>query len=850
MDDPIPQPCGCEPGEAGFATPRPLVNPPGQPALKARVGDHGAFLESLLDDVIRAPQLDGLKIREGDDFTIGLLDAWAVTLDVLTFYQERIANEGYLGTATERRSVLELARSIGYELSPGVAAEAHLAFGLDLAGGQAGAPGLPEAMRLDAGLAAQSIPGPGESPATFETVEPIEARAAWNSVGARLTEAPRLGTGTTEIWLAGIEAGLKRGDHILLVGGDRRKDRKSELWDVRPVETVTLDPGRDRTHVTWREPLGSTKPAMDAAAGDGTLEVWHLGASARLFGAAAPDVRSLHRDIRVAYQQSDPDDAVEWDDLKIGKIPGAKLDKDGTGGTVQIEGAQPLVEGDWLVFARAAYVELYDVVSAAENSAEAFTLTGKTTLTRLRGENLKSKFNSHVRDTALWRATRRFVIAEPPAPPTVSGATVELERLVPGLKPGQTVAVSEALPPPAPPGVPPVKILPGEVLTIKTVVQNAASTTITFDRALARAYPRAAFRAHFNVARSTHGAAREEVLGSGSAALAFQTFTLSGKPLTYVSAETASGRATTLQIWVNRLLWREVESFVGQPPDAKIYVTRRADDGTVTIVFGDGINGARLPSGSENIVARYRVGIGAPGWVHDRQIALLMTRPLGLSDVFNPAPSTGGADPEPRDAARASAPGTVTALGRIVSLSDFEDFALGFAGIAKARAARLWTGHGWLAHLTVASVSGAPLPPKDPLLETLRKAIDRARDITQSFRVDDHRPCKVRMDLKLKAAPDRRYDDVRDALALKLATAFGRAAQGLAHPITSSAIMALAHSVPGVVAIDLDKLEDDHGNVLANGGLIALPARMSGTAVLPADLLLLDQLNIIRMDQP
>ena len=46
-------------------------------------------------------------------------------LDVLTFYQERIANEGYLRTATERRSMLELARAIGYELSPGVAASTY-----------------------------------------------------------------------------------------------------------------------------------------------------------------------------------------------------------------------------------------------------------------------------------------------------------------------------------------------------------------------------------------------------------------------------------------------------------------------------------------------------------------------------------------------------------------------------------------------------------------------------------------------------------------------------------------------------------------------------------------------------
>ena len=57
---------------------------------------------------------------------------------MLTFYQERIANEGYLRTAAERRSVLELARAIGYELNPGVAAGTFLAFSVETAPGAPG----------------------------------------------------------------------------------------------------------------------------------------------------------------------------------------------------------------------------------------------------------------------------------------------------------------------------------------------------------------------------------------------------------------------------------------------------------------------------------------------------------------------------------------------------------------------------------------------------------------------------------------------------------------------------------------------------------------------------------------
>src|SRR3712207_4233645 len=124
-----------------------------------------ARLSSSREGALRA-----FRTRDDEDFAIALLDAWATVADVLTFYQERIANESYLRTATERVSLLHLARLIGYELRPGVAAGTFLAFTLE------DAPGSPGEVTLDVGTRVQSLPGPGEQPQTFETVEQIEAR--------------------------------------------------------------------------------------------------------------------------------------------------------------------------------------------------------------------------------------------------------------------------------------------------------------------------------------------------------------------------------------------------------------------------------------------------------------------------------------------------------------------------------------------------------------------------------------------------------------------------------------------------------------------------------------------------
>src|SRR5262249_32904512 len=128
--------CGCCLGLTSF-TPVKLVNRPGLSAVAYRVGTQPLFKRSMLAALSSSAHraLASLTTRAGDDFCMALLDAWAWVADVLTFYQERIANESYLPTATERRSLLELARLIGYELGPGVAASAWVAFTLETAPG-------------------------------------------------------------------------------------------------------------------------------------------------------------------------------------------------------------------------------------------------------------------------------------------------------------------------------------------------------------------------------------------------------------------------------------------------------------------------------------------------------------------------------------------------------------------------------------------------------------------------------------------------------------------------------------------------------------------------------------------
>lgn len=248
--------CGCCEG-ISTETPLTIFNRPGLSAIAYRVGTHAQFKESLIARLsgLNDPALRKLTTRDDDDFTIALLDAWAIVGDVLTFYQERIANEAYLRTATERLSILELASLINYQLRPGVAASTYLAFTLEEARGALGqtlavgttaeiAPEKLPPITIAAGTKVQSIPGPGEEVQTFETVEDIEARVGWNAIKPRLTQPQTISVDMPTIFFTGTATNLKPGDRLLIV--DNAENHK-----VRPIAKVTVDDKENTTRIDF-----------------------------------------------------------------------------------------------------------------------------------------------------------------------------------------------------------------------------------------------------------------------------------------------------------------------------------------------------------------------------------------------------------------------------------------------------------------------------------------------------------------------------------------------------------------------------------------------------------------------
>ncbi|MEA3207794.1 MAG: hypothetical protein QOE70_851 [Chthoniobacter sp.] len=880
--------CGCCVGITA-TVPGPLENRPGLAQVRYRAGTHGEFLESALaalsDQHFAA--LRALTTRDPDDFTIALLDGWAAVADVLTFYQERIANESWLRTASERDSILRLAQLIGYRLKPGVAAETPLSFSLDET------PGAPARVTVEIGTKVQSVPGADEKPQTFETIEPLEARVEWNALTPAVTTPPLIAPGVTSLYFKGTATNLQPGDAILIVGDEREQSGSlypgKERWDLRVLLTATPDVKNERTHVTWEKGLGE-RPILPAAA---HVKVYALRLRAALFGHNAPNPALI------------PGATSPWPEFKLS---GDHFDLDNA--------YAKIVAGSWVALTNSAgYVELYKALTISFPSRADFALSGK--VTRIVPDTTEHFDLFGIRDTLVQAQSEHLEMTSGPlvspqpgslaaslnrdagllAP--VEGSIIELDRLIPGLAAGRKIIVTgrplrvrvaaASLTLVSADGLQTATVKRGASLVLTArptlLAGNQAKWSLRTDEGfegatttnrtnlvltaarpddaaisqlaviqsclgdpsvltlenppLAHLFDRATVTIAANVADATHGETVTEVLGSGIAAQANQRFVLQQTPLTYVRSTAPGGAESSLQIRVNDLLWHEVSTLFERGPLERIFTTALADDGAVTVSFGDGLRGARLPSGPQNIRASYRRGIGLDGLVRAGQLSTLLTRPPGLRAALNPLAAEGAAEPEALADARQNAPLTVLTLDRVVSLEDYENFSRAYAGIAKSLATWTWDGRTRGVFLTVAGPRGAAVSPT--LAEELIKAIHAAGDPFVPVRVESYQAALFRLSGQIAIDPDYPSEKVLSSAIEALRSGFSFAERRFGQPVALSEVIALAQAIPGVVAVNIRKLHRTGATPKLNARLEAnLPAGGDPASLAAAELLTLD----------
>lgn len=898
--------CGCCEGLSP-ETPLHIHNRPGLSAVAYRAGTWATFRESMLAALSdpRFPALRALTTRDSDDFTIALLDAWAATADVLTFYQERIANESWLSTATEQKSIVELARLIGYELRPGVAAGTYLAFSMDRAN-------MPEAQMqvtgnarakedyirypIPKGTRVQSIPGPDEQPQMFETMEAIEAMAEWNAIKPKLTQKQaNLANDNLVLVLKGANLGLRTNDMICIVENGASSFKKIvQLVQDDKANTTSVYFTLEAGYRAFVEP--NVNSFANVVGPSAALMLTTQGHQAFWSGSFeqgqdnAPQnmkQQSIYNQIRrVAYSANTayfaggigiPNGVYVF--RKRANVFGYNAAKSiKYSGNIPVSPTQwdewPINELNSLLFLDGVYedvinrslvaverqddsIVLYEISDAKIEARTAYGMSAKSTKIRL-GNKISVYGSTTISTTDWWgdatdlekirnfniyAASEALQLAESPINDVVSGTQISLSGYFPELKKGMPVILfgEEGG----------TGLFVTELRFLKQVFKIKEDTVVIFDQRLEHNYIRSTLTLNANVVRATHGETVKENLGSGDAAKPFQKFVLKQAPLTFTSADTPTGTQTSLEVRVNDILWKEVPSLYGVGANEKVYITRQDDEAQTTLVFGDGITGSRLPTGQNNVTAVYRKGIGIGGLVRNDQLTQLMDRPLGVKAVTNPMPGIGAEDHEQLKDARKNATLTIYTLDRVVSLQDYEDFARAFGGIAKALATLTWHGRQQRIHLTIAGYNGAEVLVGSTVYNNLYNALQKSGIPGVSLDMFTYQRTSFLVEAKLRTHPDYIRENVWRNAENRLHNAFFFENRQFGQGVARSEVLAILQDTPGVVAVDLDYFykKGSGSKTLEETIRASIPLAGDETPE-PAELLTIDAQPIVFVEMP
>ena len=613
------------------ALPRQLVGfPEYRRAMLAAVSNPAPLMDSALTPLL------GWKADGAHDLGVMLIEAWAYVLDITGFYDGIVAARAYLGTAADDEVVREIVALLGYVPRPAMVSRVQIAIeakGEDM-------------VVAPAATGFRSEAFGDEPPQVFElatsaeiwpqrnrwTVAPIRLDAYDGTLRFRPGVAPSVG--------AIVAVATDAGD-VLAAGRVATVETTTEA-DSLKYQTVSFESG----------------PLAIAA------------------GTPLSTLRADAYTMRVGLSPLVPRDEA------IGDVTGGKfaiLDalypQIGRRGAVIVEVDGVLTPAPILAVTR------HDHVQPSGDPAINITIP----LTRIDFEYGGSIAEEatvflHLVPRRIGRPTRR---AE-------TEVTVDLirnsRRLEGPVQPlgsapwsGEAVAVG---------GKAAGALLSGTV----TIAADGAAEYVVDASAGAFAEPLLTpVQIHGNVVEAIRGeTVGHEVLGSGDAAVASQRFTLRKKPLSWIEdAAQGLGRAPQLTLRVDGLAWTYVESFYDRKRDERIYRIEMASDGTATVVLGDGVHGARAPSGVSNITASYRFGAGAAK-PPAGSIKQFKRAAPGLSRVLGPLASSGGADAESAAEMGSSAASAMLSLGRAVSLADFEAMARSYSGVANAAVAYSW----------------------------------------------------------------------------------------------------------------------------------------------------------------
>ncbi|WP_447985007.1 putative baseplate assembly protein [Nitrospira sp. Nam74] len=185
------------------------------PYINYLAKDYASFRRLILDR-LAVIMPDWLE-RNPADLGVALVELLAYVGDYLSYYQDSVATEAYLGTARRRASVRRHARLVDYFMHDGANARAWLVFETQADRGTVLAPAIPKSTQVLAASGTAQSDDPG---VVFETLHAVVSLKASRNAIALYTWGDAkccLPTGATRATLQGSKAlfDLKKGDVLI-----------------------------------------------------------------------------------------------------------------------------------------------------------------------------------------------------------------------------------------------------------------------------------------------------------------------------------------------------------------------------------------------------------------------------------------------------------------------------------------------------------------------------------------------------------------------------------------------------------------------------------------------------------
>ncbi|MHA7879044.1 MAG: baseplate J/gp47 family protein [Saccharospirillum sp.] len=331
-----------------------------------------------------------------------------------------------------------------------------------------------------------------------------------------------------------------------------------------------------------------------------------------------------------------------------------------------------------------------------------------------------------------------------------------------------------------------------------------------------RILPKWETRVYGNAVLAGHGERQDDkVLGSGDRIQVNQRFAFHQKTLSFVQdTRFSKGVRAAVEVRVDARTWTQVETLRNSGPTDTHYVVAMNEDEEATVVFGDGQNGQRLPTGTDNVRIGYRKGRGLAGNLPAHNLnELKKPHPL-IEAVIQPVAAVGGGETEGIESLRTQAPKSVLTLGRAVALRDYAYLAQAHSGVWQASAFALPDAPGLADRVEVVVVpaGGSELGPLQAnLTELLRHHSPPGVQVL----VSRYEPVLMGLNVTVRVDadafdPDQVADRVKDALYDRLSLQRRR----LGQPIYRSTVTDILERVTGVSTsqcrIDAE-FQDDQG---------------------------------------